>query len=304
MSGIDKMKAKIKKKMTLDDLPSPELGNVSVHKPAHSEVQPYVHTTMHTAVQADVQQPVHTASYFEEGVEQQSGFTAIPQYSKPVAQQTAFDKSTQQQQMTTVKQHVVNTASQHAVQQNEYTEIPQYSIPLIQQTSPTRNSSLQQTIEAAKQQTVNTALQQAEETLKHQTGNAVTQKNRKPLTQQTATNESVESQQSFQAATQYAVNTATQHATQQNSNTLKQQPKTMHPKKMTMYLTEELYKAFNDIYAQRMIEGRKTEKSELICEAVRLLVEREMMNKHFQNNENTVSGIYNKTAIIQTDLDS
>ena len=46
MSGIDKMKDKIKKKMTLNDLPSPEgfvfLETPTVHTTAHTEVQPYV----------------------------------------------------------------------------------------------------------------------------------------------------------------------------------------------------------------------------------------------------------------------
>lgn len=46
-------------------------------------------------------------------------------------------------------------------------------------------------------------------------------------------------------------------------------------KKVTLYLTPELHKAFNDIYAQRMLQGRKTEKSSLICEAVELLRKKE-----------------------------
>lgn len=42
--------------------------------------------------------------------------------------------------------------------------------------------------------------------------------------------------------------------------------------KMTFQLSEKIYKAFNDLYAKRMLEGRKTEKSELICEAIECLL--------------------------------
>lgn len=45
--------------------------------------------------------------------------------------------------------------------------------------------------------------------------------------------------------------------------------------KMTFNLTEEIYKSFNDLYANRMLQGRKTDKSELICEAIRWLVKME-----------------------------
>ena len=45
--------------------------------------------------------------------------------------------------------------------------------------------------------------------------------------------------------------------------------------KMTFNLTEDIYKAFNDLYAQRMLKGRKTEKSELICEAIQWLIKME-----------------------------
>ncbi len=45
--------------------------------------------------------------------------------------------------------------------------------------------------------------------------------------------------------------------------------------KMTFNLTESFYKAFNDIYAKRLLQGRKTEKSELICQAIALLVKAE-----------------------------
>jgi hypothetical protein len=44
---------------------------------------------------------------------------------------------------------------------------------------------------------------------------------------------------------------------------------------MTFNLTEDIYKAFNDLYAHRILQGRKTEKSELICEAIQLLLKLE-----------------------------
>lgn len=45
--------------------------------------------------------------------------------------------------------------------------------------------------------------------------------------------------------------------------------------KMTFNLSEGVYKAFNNLYANRMIQGRKTEKSEMICEAIQWLIKME-----------------------------
>jgi hypothetical protein len=53
------------------------------------------------------------------------------------------------------------------------------------------------------------------------------------------------------------------------------QPQKMSTCKMTFNLTEDIYKAFNDLYAKRMLQGRKTEKSELICEAIQWLIKME-----------------------------
>lgn len=55
----------------------------------------------------------------------------------------------------------------------------------------------------------------------------------------------------------------------------RQQTPKVQTYKMTFNLSEDIYKAFNHLYAQRMIEGRKTEKSELICEAITWLIEME-----------------------------
>jgi hypothetical protein len=55
-------------------------------------------------------------------------------------------------------------------------------------------------------------------------------------------------------------------------STPKQQAPKLPTYKMTFTLTEEIYKAFNDLYAKRILQGRKTDKSELICEAIEWLI--------------------------------
>lgn len=55
----------------------------------------------------------------------------------------------------------------------------------------------------------------------------------------------------------------------------KQQTQKISTYKMTFNLTEDIYKAFNDLYANRMLQGRKTEKSEMICEAIQWLIKME-----------------------------
>ncbi|WP_042279758.1 hypothetical protein [Candidatus Protochlamydia sp. R18] len=57
--------------------------------------------------------------------------------------------------------------------------------------------------------------------------------------------------------------------------TAKQQTQKSPTYKMTFNLTEDIYKAFNDLYATRMLKGRKTEKSEMICEAIQWLIKME-----------------------------
>lgn len=57
--------------------------------------------------------------------------------------------------------------------------------------------------------------------------------------------------------------------------TTKQQTLKIPTYKMTFNLTEDIYKAFNDLYANRMLRGRKTEKSEMICEAIQWLIKME-----------------------------
>lgn len=50
--------------------------------------------------------------------------------------------------------------------------------------------------------------------------------------------------------------------------------------KMTFQLTAEIYKAFNNLYATRMLQGRKTDKSEMICEAIQWLLKKEEDSAH------------------------
>ena len=45
--------------------------------------------------------------------------------------------------------------------------------------------------------------------------------------------------------------------------------------KMTFNLREDIHKAFNDLYANRILQGRASEKSEMICEAIQLLINKE-----------------------------
>jgi hypothetical protein len=45
--------------------------------------------------------------------------------------------------------------------------------------------------------------------------------------------------------------------------------------KLTFNVNEDTFLAFNEIYAKRMLDGNKTEKSVLICEAIKLLYEKE-----------------------------
>lgn len=61
-------------------------------------------------------------------------------------------------------------------------------------------------------------------------------------------------------------------ASYSNSN---QQMQKIPTYKMTFTLTEDIYKAFNDLYANRILLGRKTEKSDMIREAIQWLIKME-----------------------------
>lgn len=45
--------------------------------------------------------------------------------------------------------------------------------------------------------------------------------------------------------------------------------------KMTFNLREDIHKAFNDLYAHRILRGENPEKSEMICEAIEWLIKME-----------------------------
>lgn len=63
-----------------------------------------------------------------------------------------------------------------------------------------------------------------------------------------------------------------------SSKTVDQSNEKLRPCKMTFNLSEELYKAFNDLYAIRILQGKKTEKSKMLCEAIKLLLKAEVKN--------------------------
>lgn len=91
------------------------------------------------------------------------------------------------------------------------------------------------------------------------------QKSRKPLNQESA-----------KETLQQLVHPEIQQPKQTDVFPVKQvQPQKAPTYKMTFMLTEDIYKAFNDLYARRMLQGRKTEKSDLICEAVEWLIKME-----------------------------
>lgn len=153
---------------------------------------------------------------------------------------------------------------------------------------------------------VNTAKQQSSKLLKRETvhtdvqhANAVLQKSSNAAAQYAV--DTVKQQANAPATSPKALGATAQFleshfhdraaVIQQNSNTALQQ--SVNPeiqqhsaagepvspprmKKVTYYLTEEMYKAFNDVYAKRMLEGRTTDKSTLISEAVELLYRGEM----------------------------
>lgn len=48
-----------------------------------------------------------------------------------------------------------------------------------------------------------------------------------------------------------------------------------YPCKMTFYMTQEVYDAFNYIYAKRLIEKKKIDKGALFCEMVQSFIENE-----------------------------
>ena len=141
--------------------------------------------------------------------------------------------------------------------------------------------------EVAVQTAVSTAVLPAESTAVQ---DALQQYSRTAIQEDSHTYSNTAAHTESQTVTQEAVSTATQQHSEPPRNEEKlyaqvvhniteTKNQTVYVRKVTLYLTEEMYKAFNDIYAQRILAGRKTEKSALICEAVGLLHENEQKSK-------------------------
>jgi len=305
MTGIDRLKAKIKKKMTLDDLPTSQQNNEredgnTVHTdlqatvcineqinspetntPVLTEVKQYAQQDRNTAIQDNSHG--HSNKPFSQNVQQPSN-TATNTDSEDYAYETPYpNKYTAS---THVQEHTY-TASQHSVQQ------PINSNTVLQHTqtrgviTATQDNVQQHSIAdmpGGAQINENTASQYPHG------GNVITatqhavQKDtalNSPNTPQTNSNTALQRNQTgdtravLQANAQNYSNAATQQNMQGAGSTVFENNKSRYDRKVTWYLTEELYKAFNDIYARRMIEGRKTEKAALICEAIQLLVREE-----------------------------
>jgi hypothetical protein len=53
-----------------------------------------------------------------------------------------------------------------------------------------------------------------------------------------------------------------------------------YTKKMTLNITEEAYNKFHKIYATRLLNGRATEKGDLVGECIELLFMKEVQERH------------------------
>lgn len=101
----------------------------------------------------------------------------------------------------------------------------------------------------------------------------------KPKTFQpeTETSKQPEIQSAIQIEIQKSEQPNTQPLNQLAESLIRQaQPPKSETYKMTFVLPEQVYKEFNDLYAKRMLQGRKTEKSNLICEAIGWLLKMEV----------------------------
>jgi hypothetical protein len=64
MSGIEEMKQKIKKKLTLDDLGPVQLNeHTAIHSDAQTTIHPSVNTALQTNVQPDLQSSLQTVKH-------------------------------------------------------------------------------------------------------------------------------------------------------------------------------------------------------------------------------------------------
>lgn len=58
-----------------------------------------------------------------------------------------------------------------------------------------------------------------------------------------------------------------------NENNAEKSHAVKHPCKMTFYMTQEIFDAFNYIYARRLIKKKKVDKGSLFCEIVQFFIE-------------------------------
>lgn len=270
-NGIEIMKEKIRKKMTLDDLPSPKQNKpseekVAVHKEVHTAVQPHSNTSVQQdgeiekgeikgagdlVAQTAIQQNVRMRNFlFKQEVEKTEPHANVLLQSNTVLQQSAE-----------VEKESIGVLSEEEVGDKRI----ENSNAVIQQNSDNENTSSQR------------MPQETHQLLEQQNSNPAKHQNIKEVIQQNSVVMSIPREslvyKTNQPSEQQDSNTAKPHNVvgASFSNQAIEKNKTVYGRKMTLYLTEEMYKAFNDIYANRMLEGRKTEKSALICEAVELL---------------------------------
>lgn len=135
------------------------------------------------------------------------------------------------------------------------------------------------------------SLDQGFSTYTDQNQNTATQPPTQPATQQNSvTAASLHANQNLNLVSQPAAQPSLQQNSIADTALLTNEPekqvvtqqfaKPAYARKVTLYLTEDLYKAFNDIYATRLLRGRATEKSALVCEAIGLLFEKEKNDGH------------------------
>jgi hypothetical protein len=250
MSGIEKMMKKMKsKKMTLDDLPAPsvtsELQKSDKQQNIKTVEQYAVHTSVQTAVHTD-EQPINT-------VLQENG------------------KAAKQRTKEAGRARKGRSIAVHTDEQHLKTETPHYS-----------NAEKLQSVNTVVQHAVNEHVEDSDADLQDDSNTV----------QHRATNVNTAKQsvaylgpQTLVGSAQQSSNTEIQHYTETANiphlqiPIRKEESKFAQVKKVTYYLTEEMYKAFNDVYARRILEGRKTDKSTLISEAVELLYKHEMQNR-------------------------
>jgi hypothetical protein len=236
--GINALKEKMKKKMTLDDLLDPQ-----------KDMKLEQISAKHTAVQQNNNSTIH-----------QNNNPFIQQTNKPVilTEQVGLEQA----------EHIVEQ------QKNKSTTQQTNKSESHQTNNPTKQQSIKPTILIEQEN-----IQQAERLAFQESNQPVNQQASKPASQQPnkseIDNKQVDTQQAEHIVEQQNNKPETQYAPR-FSNVTVEKEKIIYGKKMTFYLSQELYDAFHEVYAKRMLQGRKTEKSMLLCEAIELLYRNEL----------------------------